>query len=106
MSEVEAAALPRRRRALRLIGKIAAVLAFAGLTLFFGLLILIERQTGGGGPLYAAVIAIMLVHHAALAALATRWLFWGRAGGLWRPLLAALPAVWIFLPGLLWITGG
>ncbi|MCG8506484.1 MAG: hypothetical protein MI755_17910 [Sphingomonadales bacterium] len=105
MSEVEAAALPQRRRPLRLIGKITAVLALAGLTVFFGLLILIERQTGGGGLLYAAVIAVMLVHHGALAALAARWLFWGRAGGLWRPLLAALPAAWVFLPGLLWLTG-
>ena len=105
MSEVEAAAVAPRRRPLRVIGKIAAVLAFAGLTLFFGLLILIERQTGGGGPLYAAVIAIMFVHHGALAALAARWLLRGRTGGLWRPLLAALPAAWIFLPGLLWLTG-
>lgn len=106
MPEIEAAALPLRRRALRWVGKIVAVLAFAGLTLFFGLLILIERQTGGGGALYAAVIAIMLVHHAALAALAARWLFRGRAGGLWRPLLAALPAAWLLLPGLLWLSGG
>ena len=104
MSEVEAAAVPQRRRPLRLIGKIAAVLALAGLTLFFGLLILIERQTGGGGPLYAAVIAVMFVHQAALTVLATRWLVRGRAGGLWRPLLAALPAAWVFLPGLLWLT--
>ena len=90
MPEIETAAPPPMRRALRLVGKTVAVLAFAGLALFFGLLILIERQAGGGGPLYAAVIALMLVHHATLAALAARWLFRDRAGGLWR----ALPAVY------------
>ena len=91
MSADSAAATGARKRTVRVLGRAGAALAIAGLTAFFGLLILIQSQTGEPRTLYAAVITLMFTHHVLLLPFMLRWAVTGLRGAYWSALVRLLP---------------